>query len=106
LREPELTFGVVGVSLTQNWWKSFVARFGKIKWAMGKKTENKEKIGGLLRTKPVEIVLVEAGRLGANSAIWKNNACKIVISLEGWRGSPPVSGASEEREFGTMRWAV
>jgi hypothetical protein len=89
LREPKLTFGVVGASPTQQWWKSFVSRFGKIKWTIERESENKEKVKDLLRSAPVEVVLLEAGRVGENSEIWKGEACKVVISLEGWRGCPP-----------------
>jgi hypothetical protein len=66
-----------------------VTRFGKIRWTIGRESENKEKADTLLRSKPVEVILVEAGRLGEHSTVWKEETCKVVISLEGWRGCPP-----------------
>jgi hypothetical protein len=80
LREPKLTFGVVGASPTQQWWKSFVTRFGKIRWVIGRESENKEKAKGLLSAELVEVISVEAGRLGGNSVVWKEEACRVVIS--------------------------
>jgi hypothetical protein len=88
--EPKVTFGTIGVSHIQDWWKSFVLRFGNIVWAIGKESEEGKKLEVLLRTKkPVDVILVEAGWLGANSQIWKEESCKAVVSLEGWRGPPP-----------------
>jgi hypothetical protein len=38
---------------------------------------------------PVDVVLMETGRLRKNSAIWKMEATKVVVSFEGWREAPP-----------------
>jgi hypothetical protein len=43
----------------------------------------------LLRKRQVDVLLVESGRVGTHSSIWNESMCKVVVSLEGRRGSPP-----------------
>jgi hypothetical protein len=89
LSTPKLAFGVLGVAPQQNWWKSFVPRFGKIVWTIGKESEGVGNLEKALGEKQVGVLLVESGRVGAHSLIWGASACKVVVSMEGWRGSPP-----------------
>jgi hypothetical protein len=103
LRTPKLTFGVIGASPMHDWWKSFVPRFGEIAWSMGKESEENRKLERLLHQKRVDVLLVEAGRIGSHSAIWREEVCKVIISMDGW--SPPRgSGASYENGFDMILW--
>jgi hypothetical protein len=56
---------------------------------MGKESEDGGKMKRLLQKVQVGVLLVESGRVGTHSSIWNGATCKVVVSLEGWRGSPP-----------------
>jgi hypothetical protein len=89
LSTPKLTFGVLGASPQQNWWKIFVPRFGEIAWTLGKESDEAGSLEKALGEKQVDVLLIESGRVGAHSPIWGASACKVVVSMEGWRGLPP-----------------
>jgi hypothetical protein len=56
----------------------------------GKESEESQKLRACLQDKKsVDVVLVEAGRLGKNSLVWNEDKCKAVICMEGWRGTLP-----------------
>jgi hypothetical protein len=42
-----------------------------------------------LRKEPVNVVLMETGRLRRGSPVWEDEGVMVVVSLDGWRGSPP-----------------
>jgi hypothetical protein len=56
---------------------------------MGKESEDGGKLKRLLQKREVDVLLVESGRVGTHSSIWNEASCKVAVSLEGWRGSPP-----------------
>jgi hypothetical protein len=87
-------FGVVGESATQRWWSKFTDRFGTIVWKTraGEKVpdERDGELATMLRDSPVDAVLVETGRLRRSSPVWRGDAVMVVVSLDGWRESPPA----------------
>jgi hypothetical protein len=95
-KAPGLSFGIIGVSSAQSWWKMFTPRFEKIAWstrAAGDDTtagKGDAVLKTLLRQEPVNVVLVETGRLRKGSPVWEDEGVPVVLSLDGWRGSPPA----------------
>jgi hypothetical protein len=45
---------------------------------------------GLMRKNPVNVALIEAGRLRPGSPVWGEGETMVVLSLDGWRGPPPA----------------
>jgi hypothetical protein len=89
-----ILFGIVGESATQRWWGEFTDRFGTIVWKTRAGENGPDERDGvlarMLRDSPVDAVLVETGRLRRSSPVWKGDAAMVVISIDGWRESPPA----------------
>jgi hypothetical protein len=67
LRAPGFSFGVIGESSMQSWWKIFTPRFGKVAWRMKVEATMSGKsdavLKKLLRKEPINVMLMETERL-------------------------------------------
>jgi hypothetical protein len=92
-----LSFGIIGESSIQNWWSLFTPRFGKVSWKTRVDRTEEERSDEVLRARmdrnPVDVVLVETGRLRPGSPVWGGAAASVVLSLDGWRRPPPKAMA-------------
>jgi hypothetical protein len=99
LSEPKVKFGVLGETASNNWWAKFVARFGRISWSVGGGQEGGKELKMQLTASPVDIILLEAGRLSPKSPVWNSEHTMVVVSLEGWRGCPPKEWTIRRRKI-------
>jgi hypothetical protein len=97
-----LTFGILGENPDQRWWQLFTKRLGSVEWTSGDvqqtPSDREAELSTLGSLKPVDVVLMETGRLRRNSVVWAMERTKIVISFEGWREPPPPEGMAHVPE--------
>jgi hypothetical protein len=72
----------------------FTPRFGTVSWRTRvdktAKERSDEVLKVLMEKNPVDVVLIDTGRLRTGSLVWAGTEVSIVLSLDGWRGPPPV----------------
>jgi hypothetical protein len=104
-KAPGLSFGIIGESSTQSWWKMFSPRFGKVAWrtmvAIDDMTSGKGDavLKTLLWKEPVNVVLMETGRLRRGSPVWEDEGVMVVLSLDGWRRSTPSQWTTQRMKI-------
>jgi hypothetical protein len=99
-----ILFGIVGESATQRWWGKFTGRFGTVAWRTQASAKlplgRDEELARAMDEKAVDVILIETGRPRRNSPIWKGTRVLVVVSLDGWRESPPANWTTSRHRVG------